>query len=214
MKKFITTSIVMVLLVFPISLLAWVKQVGMNDIDDIKLTGLSAADSARMKLDVEKFSIDYAKRNVENVPTLNLAEQYVESELKKVTNRVEIQSYQVDNEKFNNVIAHFGPTAGKPIIIGAHYDAHENTMGADDNASGVAGLLELARIFSKQPPNVPVQIVAYTLEEPPNFRTDNMGSRHHALSLVQADIKPKLVLVLEMIGFYNDAENSQAYPVG
>lgn len=159
-----------------------------------------------------------------DVKTLNSAADYIRNEFNKTTQRVEVQSYQVDSEKFHNIIAHFGPkvdyTASyengppRPIIIGAHYDAHEETMGADDNASGVAGLLELARIFAENPPAVPVQIVAYTLEEPPNFRTDSMGSRHHAVSLVQAGVKPELVMVLEMVGFYSDAESSQEYPLG
>ena len=223
MKKFIFTTVVTVLLLLPATLIAWIKQPFSEEIAPINISNLPQANAARLKTDVEKLSIEYAERNFWNVKTLNLAADYIVAELKKTTQRLEVQSYQVDNEKFYNIIAHFGPKIDhtatyengtpKPIVIGAHYDAHEETMGADDNASGVAGLLELARIFGEKPPEVPVQIVAYTLEEPPNFRTDSMGSRHHAASLVQAGVQPELVMVLEMIGFYAEGENSQEYPV-
>jgi len=200
-----------------------VKQPVIGGIGNLAPQHLSKADAQRMKADVEKLSIEYAKRNFGDVQTLNSAANYIQTELLKTTKRVDIQTYQVGSEKFHNVTAHFGPeidnTASyengppKPIIIGAHYDAYEETMGADDNASGVAGLLALARIFAEKPPTVPVQIVAYTLEEPPNFRTDSMGSRQHAARLAQAGVQPKLVIVLEMIGYYDDTDNSQEYPV-
>ena len=223
MKKFVLTTAVVVLLLLPATLVAWVKQPFSKEVGAINFAHLPSAKSERLKTDVETLSIDFAKRNFWDVKTLNSAADYIKVELEKTTQRVEIQSYQVDSEKFYNIIAHFGPKIDatatyengppKPIIIGAHYDAHEATMGADDNASGVAGLLELARIFAEKPPAVPVQIVAYTLEEPPNFRTDSMGSRHHAASLVQTGVQPELVIVLEMIGFYRETENSQEYPV-
>jgi len=222
-KKFIFTTLVTVLLLLPATLIAWVKQPFSKELDELNIVNLPKADATRLRADVEKLSIEYANRNFWDVKTLNLAADYIHEELKKTTQRVELQSYQVDSEKFYNIIAHFGPSIDntasyengppKPIIIGAHYDAHEQTMGADDNASGVAALLELARIFAERPPSIPVQIVAYTLEEPPNFRTNSMGSRHHAESLVQAGTQPELVMVLEMIGYYSEAENSQEYPV-
>ena len=218
------TAFVALFLVLPVVIGACVvKQPVIFGVVNPKLQNLTKADAQRLKTDVEKLSTEYAKRNFWDVKTLNTTANYVQTELLKTTKRVDIQTYQVDSEKFHNVIAHFGPSIDntasyengppKPIIIGAHYDAHENTMGADDNASGVAGLLELARIFAEKPPTVPVQIVAYTLEEPPNFRTDSMGSRQHAASLVHTGVKPALVIVLEMIGYYDAADNSQEYPL-
>ncbi len=221
MKKAII--IVISLLLAPAALAVWLKQPFNHEIGHMKLANLSKADPARLKAYVEKLSTEYATRHFGGVKTLNLAANFIQAEFQKTTKRVTLQSYQVDSEQFHNVIARFGPaidyTASyengppKPVIIGAHYDVEAETMGADDNASGVAGLLELARIFAEKPPSVPVELVAYTLEEPPNFRTDSMGSRHHAASLAQAGITPELVVVLEMIGYYHDAENSQEYPV-
>lgn len=221
MKKLSTTIAILILLSIAICVCV-VKQPVIGDLDK-ELQNLSKADAQRLKADVEKLSTDYAKRNFWDVKTLSLATSYIKTELEKTTTHVDIQTYQVDGEQFHNVIAHFGPIIDntatyengppKPIIIGAHYDTYEQTMGADDNASGVAGLLELARIFAEKPPSVPIQLVAYTLEEPPNFRTDSMGSRQHAASLVRAGITPLQVIVLEMIGYYNDADDSQEYPL-
>lgn len=222
MKKALIITVFSLLLV-PVAIGAWVKQPLNHEIGELKFAGLAKADPERLKADVEKLSEAYATRHYGDVKTLNLAANYIQTELNKTSDHVEKQSYQVDGENFYNIIAHFGPKIDytatyendppQPIIIGAHYDVHKDTMGADDNASGVAGLLEIARIFAEKPPSIPVQIVAYTLEEPPNFRTDNMGSRHHAVSLTQNSVRPELVIVLEMIGYYSEAENSQEYPV-
>ena len=93
------------------------------------------------------------------------------------------QMVEADGKQFRNLIARFGPRDGPLIVIGAHYDSCGDTPGADDNASGVAGLLELARLLAQNPPEHAVELVAYTLEEPPYFRTDSMGSFWHAREL-------------------------------
>ncbi|WP_146692433.1 M20/M25/M40 family metallo-hydrolase, partial [Escherichia coli] len=115
-----------------------------------------------------------------------------------------------------NIVANYGPADGPLIIIGAHYDSvssYENdqltyTPGADDNASGVAGLLELARLLQQQAPKTGVQLVAYASEEPPFFRSDEMGSAVHAASLERP---VKLMIALEMIGYYDSTPGSQDY---
>ncbi|HEX9599905.1 MAG TPA: M28 family peptidase, partial [Mariniflexile sp.] len=98
------------------------------------------------------------------------------------------------------------------VIIGAHYDVCGNQQGADDNASGVTGLLELARLLSKEKLNYRIDFVAYTLEEPPFFRTQQMGSYRHANYLQVNNISVKGMICLEMIGYYNDKKGSQNYP--
>ncbi len=123
------------------------------------------------------------------------------------------QSYQVDNETFHNIILEFGPKSEETIVIGAHYDAFDGTPGADDNASGVAGLIELARLLSQTKLDTHVELVAYTLEEPGYFDTENMGSYVHANSLKQADRKVRLMISLEMIGYFSDERHSQTFPL-
>jgi Zn-dependent M28 family amino/carboxypeptidase len=110
------------------------------------------------------------------------------------------------------VIARFGPDEGAATVVGAHYDSCNDTPGADDNASGVAGLLELGRLLVAHPPRKPVELVAFPLEEPPYFRTQSMGSMQHAKSLRAANRELRFMVSLEMIGYFSDAPGSQGFP--
>jgi Zn-dependent M28 family amino/carboxypeptidase len=112
-----------------------------------------------------------------------------------------------------NIVATFGPETPERIVVGAHYDTFMDYPGADDNASGVAGLLELARMLGQAPPSLRVELVAFTLEEPPFFRTDAQGSAVHAESLRAKDVRVRAMLNLEMIGCFSDAPGSQAFPL-
>src|SRR5690606_8784634 len=96
----------------------------------------------------------------------------------------------------------------------AHYDVAENTPGADDNASAVAGLLELARLFAEHLPTSEFyyEFVAFACEEPPYFYSENMGSYVHAHQLSKENIKVKAMICLEMIGYFSDELNSQRFP--
>jgi len=121
--------------------------------------------------------------------------------------------YYVGTASYTNVIASFGPETGDRIIVGAHYDTVRGTPGADDNASGVAGLLELSRALSSGIPQTRIDLVAYVLEELPFFRTEQMGSYVHAKSLRDANVRVRAMICLEMIGYYTDLPNSQEYPL-
>jgi Zn-dependent M28 family amino/carboxypeptidase len=96
-----------------------------------------------------------------------------------------------------------------PILIGAHYDAVPGTPGADDNATGVAVLLELARFFTTAPIRYPIRLVAFDLEE---TSYDRAGSTHYANSLQQEPLR--LMLSLEMLGYCDRTPGSQRYPAG
>jgi Zn-dependent M28 family amino/carboxypeptidase len=96
-------------------------------------------------------------------------------------------------------------------VIGAHYDSVSDSPGADDNASGVAGLLEVARRLKDADLAHPVELAAYTLEES-GFSTKDMGSVRHAQALADAGIQVRAMVALEMIGFYSDRVGSQGAP--
>ena len=98
------------------------------------------------------------------------------------------------------------------IIVGAHYDTVQYSPGADDNASGIAGLMELARVLGNMAPSN-LRIVAFCLEEPPAFRTRHMGSYVYAKSLKKAGVKLKGMICLEMLGYFSDRPNSQSFPL-
>lgn len=95
------------------------------------------------------------------------------------------------------------------ILIGAHYDTVLNSPGADDNATGIAVLLELAQFFSKNKANYPLRFVAFDLEE-----YGLIGSRAYAELLKQQKQPVKLMLSLEMLGYCDSNPNSQIYPTG
>ena len=153
-------------------------------------------------------------RNYKNVEALDTVAERIRQEFLQHTNRVAIQEYRVLDTTYRNIMASFGPEDGERIIVGAHYDVCGDQDGADDNASGVAGILELAKLLKETKLKYRIDLVAYTLEEPPFFDTKNMGSYVHAKSLHDADIPVKGMVSLEMIGYYAEEEGSQTYPVG
>jgi Zn-dependent M28 family amino/carboxypeptidase len=128
--------------------------------------------------------------------------------------QVEEQVFDVDGQKFKNLIARFGDSGLPKFVVGAHYDVCGDQPGADDNGSAVAGLLEVSRLVVEKKPKLSHQLefVAYTLEEPPNYGTQFMGSYVHAKSLQSQKAKVKMMIVLEMIGFFSDEPNSQKFP--
>lgn len=132
--------------------------------------------------------VDLHPRVADASGRLKAAADYVAGVLRESGGAVSTQVVSVGAARHRSLVARFGPADGAPLVIGAHYDAHgggdgDATPGADDNASGVAGLLELARLLGRDAPPRPVELVAYTLEEPPYFRTAGMGSAAHAQSL-------------------------------
>jgi Zn-dependent M28 family amino/carboxypeptidase len=142
------------------------------------------------------------------------AQQYIRENLAQ-WGTVEIDDFVVRGQTHHNFILNLPPLTqeGKqenlPIIIGAHYDSVPGTPGADDNATGVAVLLELAAEFASKPVKYPVQLVAYDLEESGYF-----GSTHHAAKYKQQQQSIRLMISLEMLGYCDRTPNSQRYPAG
>jgi Peptidase family M28 len=167
----------------------------------------------RLEAHVRKLVLDFAPRSHSHFVQLNNASAYIHTELSQHTPHAVFQGYRANGIGYRNVVARFGPDTEEMIVIGAHYDSYGELPAADDNASGVAGLIELAQMLSKVSLNKRVELVAYTLEEPPYFRTEFMGSAIHAKSLKTANKRVSLMLSLECIGFFSDAENSQDFPV-
>ncbi|MFH1367847.1 MAG: M28 family peptidase [Elusimicrobiota bacterium] len=172
---------------------------------------------------VKALSHDIGERNVYDNPKLEAARKYIAGEFRRCGYTPAEQTYRLNTE-FTHInmidcanIAAELKGSRKPeeiIIIGAHYDTLYGTPGADDNASGVAGLLELARLASKAGPySKTVRFVAFANEEPPFFKTPNMGSTVYAKQLKKDKANVKAMICLEMIGYYSGAEKSQRYPL-
>ena len=116
--------------------------------------------------------------------------------------------------QYRNIIAeHYGTTLpDKIIVIGAHYDTVWMSPGADDNASGVAVMLELARNLINIKLKRTIRFIAFANEEFPHFLTDNMGSLFHAKHAFDRGDNIIAMLSLEMLGYYSDEPDSQSYP--
>lgn len=153
-------------------------------------------------------------RNYKNITLLNKTADYILSVFAQYADTAYLQPYNVNGEVYKNVVCRFGSNNNKPlIVVGAHYDVCGDQEGADDNASGVVGLLELARMLHNQPLSYPIELVAYSLEEPPYFRTHYMGSYIHAKWLNDNKVDVYGMLAIEMIGYFSDEKKSQDYPV-
>ncbi len=174
-----------------------------------------AASPQRLEADV-RYLADPAPPIRLTAPQLEMVATWIESEFQQwgPTRR---QTYTANGSSYSNVILELGPghadASSELIVIGAHYDSWDGLPGADDNASGVAGVLELARLLSTADLAGPVQLVAWPLEEPPWFRGDDMGSYRHAQALSVAGRKLKFMVSVEMIGYFSSVEGSQHYSI-
>lgn len=162
---------------------------------------------------VYKLAHQIGERSVYKYDKLDEAAKYITEQFRGFGYNVEFQNYNLLGETVKNIIAtSVGAERSAEIIIaGAHYDSCFNP-GADDNASSIAGLLELARFISDKKTQRTIRFVAFVNEEPPFFKTRNMGSRVYAKALKARGEQIYAALILEMIGCYSDKPNSQQYP--
>lgn len=154
-------------------------------------------------------------RNHKNIEELNRVSAWIKEQMRLFGIPCQYQTYPVNGKSYRNVVCHLKVGRSDRVILGAHYDVHGNQKGADDNASGVAGLIEIARILSQEKTKLPnnVEFVFYTLQEAPYYQTEFMGSQVHAKSILAEKEHIQAVYVLEMIGYY-DSRLIQQYPMG
>ena len=145
-------------------------------------------------------------RNYRNIDSLNNVASYLEDRFKDIGLETYFQNYVVDNNEYKNVIATLNPQYKKRLIIGAHYDVCGDFQGADDNASAVAGLIQTAKQLYSLKDILPIRIdfVCFTLEEPPYFGTQNMGSYVYAKYLFDNKIDVIGMINYEMIGYFTN----------
>ena len=175
-------------------------------------------DTQRLYNDVEFLTSLKPARNYQNKQSLEAASHYIFEELQKLAfDKIEYQEFTVrGGEKYRNVSALYKGQREDRIIIGAHYDVCGDQPGADDNASAVAGMLETARLINQyrqqEDLHYTLEFVAYCLEEPPFFGTEEMGSAVHARKMLNEKVPVKYMIAYEMIGYFSDAPNSQNFP--
>ena len=167
----------------------------------------------KLRQHVEMLSDTLYPRDWRHTANLDKCAEYIAGHFGDAGADVEFQPFTVDGNEYRNVIGRFGTGQSRKLIIGAHYDAYAGSPGADDNASGVAVLIELARLLGQHPPDIEVELVGFVLEEPPFFRTPQMGSAVHARSIAHERARIIGMLSLEMVGYFSDKRWSQQYPL-
>ncbi len=181
------------------------------------LPALSAEETAlrdELRQHVRQLAGAIGERNVFTPATLDLAARYLEIGFTKAGYKVARQSYTVSGQTCDNLVAEIPGTTrrGEIVVVGAHYDSVAGTVGANDNATGVAGVLALAKRWADRTPTRTVRFVAFANEEPPFFQTDQMGSLVYAKRCREQGDHIVAMLSLETIGYYSSTNGSQRYP--
>jgi hypothetical protein len=171
--------------------------------------------AAELRQDLVRLATEIGERNIEKHPqSLTQAAEWIEGELTKAGYEVHRQEYDVSGTTCCNIEAELWgtKTPDEIIVIGAHYDSAWGTPGADDNGSGIVGVLALARRFAQQKTDRTIRFVAFVNEELPYFQTEQMGSWVYAKRCRQRNEKIVTMFSLEMLGYFSDEPGSQNYP--
>lgn len=153
----------------------------------------------------------YPYRNYKNIEGLQKAAAYIEAEIREIGLPTTLQQWEAKGNIYENIIAQYQPQKAKRFIMGVHFDVYKDSAGADDNASSVAGLLEISRMLttSELELDYGIDFVFFCLEEPPFFKTDKMGSFIHANSIANNGKDYIGMIALEMIGYYREDKLAQ-----
>jgi len=178
------------------------------------LTSEQAELGERLRQHVEQLAGEIGERNLWRLVELRAAADYIENQLQASGLTVERLGYQVEGQRVENLVAEIAGSSHpeRILVVGAHYDSVRGSPGANDNASGVAALLELARRLAGSHPKQTLRFVAFVNEEPPFFKSDDMGSRVYAELARNRQEQIIGMLCLETLGFYLQEPLSQNYP--
>jgi Zn-dependent M28 family amino/carboxypeptidase len=170
--------------------------------------------AARLSADVKYLSQTIGERSLSRPESLTAVTDYVHNSLQRAGYTVTEQTYLATGRPVKNLeaILSGGEATAGVVIIGAHYDSVAGTVGADDNATGVAATLALAQLLRGSKPRRTIRFVLFVNEEPPYFQTDTMGSLVYARQLQRDHVAVSAMISLEMLGFYSDAPGTQKYP--
>ena len=166
-----------------------------------------------LKTHVEMLAGTIGERNVEHYDALNKSADHIRQTLESREYTVSEDTYEVGGRKLRILYVKLEgsghPT--EPFVVGAHYDSVTGSPGANDNGSGVAAVLELARILKTDTPGRPVLLVFFPNEEPPYFQTKDMGSLRFAQGFHEGIARFHGMMSIETIGYYSDLPGSQKF---
>jgi hypothetical protein len=176
------------------------------------LTADEIALRAELAAAVQTLAGDIGERNMRRYPQLNAAADFIEGSFSRAGLRTRRDSYELNGRTCHNIEAEIPGARPQILVVGAHYDSVLGSPGANDNGSGVAALLALARRFAGKPVGQTLRFVAFANEEPPYFQTEQMGSFVYARGCKARAEEISGMISLETIGYFSDAPRSQTYP--
>lgn len=191
--------------------------------DDERRSPTSMRDlAARLRVHVHHLAATIGPRNLEHYDALQAAERHIASQFARLGYTPQRQAFRARGLEVANIegARQGSDRTSRVIVVGAHYDTVGRSPGADDNASGVAALLEIARLYAPAAatplpgtaPLATVRFVAFVNEEPPYFMTETMGSVVYARAAAARGDRIDGMLSLESMGYFSDARGSQQYP--
>ena len=167
-----------------------------------------------LERDVRTLALDIGERHAQRYGALQDAAEFIEGALRSAGHDVARQGYPLDGRTYENLEVEIpgGARANEILVVGAHYDSEVGTPGANDNGSGVAALLALARRLADDRPARTVRLVAFVNEEMPHFREGTMGSGVYARRCRDRGETVAGMISLETMGYFSDEPGSQRYP--
>lgn len=166
----------------------------------------------QLRKHVQVLGADIGQRNT--AESLDRSIKYIESTMDGIGYKTEEQEFFVNNLKCKNLECTLQGSSPEILLVGAHYDSVSGSTGADDNGSGVAATMEIARLCARKKLSKTIKFVFFCNEEPPFFSSKEMGSYFYLQHLLQNHERVCGLIVLETLGYYTDMNNSQVYPVG
>lgn len=195
--------------------LVWFFGIRMPGRDISKAAALNEAEvalRAELVTDVKVLAREIGERNMRRYAQLNAAAEFIEASLSRAGFVPRRESYELRGQACYNIEVEIGGARPEILLVGAHYDSVFGSPGANDNASGVAALLALARRFAGKPGGKTLRFVAFVNEEPPFFQTGEMGSFVYARRCKERGDKITAMISLETIAYFSDEPKSQNYP--
>ncbi|MDP9099531.1 MAG: M28 family peptidase [Verrucomicrobiota bacterium] len=165
-----------------------------------------------MEADVQHLAGEIGERNIAHYPQLEAAAEFIERSFSSASLQPRRETYELQGRACHNLEVEIRGARSQVLVVGAHYDSVSGSPGANDNGSGVAAVLALARRFAAKPRGQTLRFVAFVNEEPPYFQTEQMGSLVYAKRCKARGDDISAMISLETIGYFSDVPRSQVYP--
>src|SRR5919198_3353689 len=213
-KILFSTLRITVAVVAIVALLWWfgMRMPGKNMSKAAPLSPVEVTLREELRADVQKLAGEIGERNMWHYQQLSAAADFIEDSFSRAGLRPRRDSYELRGQACHNIEVEISGTRPEILLIGAHYDSVFGSPGANDNGSGVAAMLALARRFAGRKTEHTLRFVAFVNEEPPYFLSGEMGSLVYAGRCKVRGDKISAMISLETVGYFSDEPNSQTYP--